>query len=363
MKKCPFCAELIQDEAALCRFCGRSVTEVKPKSDPRWLRFAEEYRKLSAQDQMERWRLLTPDQQNYCTRMLRISPPPQTSIPPPPPESSPSIQDSVHDPSRSFETQIPPVADFGSKQYNLEINEVILAGWRGMKKHLAVGLGVVLVFMIIEGIGSTIPVINVLYAILFMFPLNAGMALISVKIGDSGSGRSVDVGLGDLFSGFRKFGTTLGAGWIQMLVIGMLAGAELLAGAVLAAVFGAVLGEDVGQIVTAIMVIILAAGVVYVAIRLMFTFYLVLDQHLGAVDSMKRSWAITNGNVFSLCLLMLFSLVVVLGGLILFIVGILPATVFVLGMFGATYRRLVGSEAVSYAVSGSFNSWMKESRL
>ena len=68
--------------------------------------------------------------------------------------------------------------------------------------------------------------------------------------------------------------------------------------------------------------------------------YLVMDQDLGAVDSIKQSWAITKGHVLNLFVLALLAGVAMMVGVLLLIVGMFPAMVFALSLFGAAYRKI-----------------------
>jgi hypothetical protein len=53
VRRCPFCAEEIQDAAVICRFCGRSVTPVRSSETPpaapkqSWYRLDERVRRVT----------------------------------------------------------------------------------------------------------------------------------------------------------------------------------------------------------------------------------------------------------------------------------------------------------------------------
>ena len=83
MKKCPYCAELIQDEAIICRFCNRDLpTEViaTPSIDATWKDFAQKYGQMSSSQKVAVWDGLTPDQQRYLEENLDLSRPPEKPL-------------------------------------------------------------------------------------------------------------------------------------------------------------------------------------------------------------------------------------------------------------------------------------------
>lgn len=141
----------------------------------------------------------------------------------------------------------------------------------------------------------------------------------------------------DLFLGFKNFGKVLPQAlllWLLFVLLGITGSLVQYAGMFL---------ENEFLIVSGV-----AASFVW-ALAVMIRFYwapfFMVDQGLGAVDSLRASWQATEGNWLNMILLIMLSIVVSLAGLLALVVGLLIAAPVIYFMFGAAYRQSVGTPA------------------
>ena len=79
---------------------------------------------------------------------------------------------------------------------------------------------------------------------------------------------------------------------------------------------------------------------IYLAIRLQFYCFAIIDKDANPIESLKESWRITNGKTASLFLILLISIGICIAGLLLFIVGIVPAVIIILAAQAVAYKLL-----------------------
>lgn len=79
---------------------------------------------------------------------------------------------------------------------------------------------------------------------------------------------------------------------------------------------------------------------IYLALRLQFFQTFIVDEDCGAIESLKRSWEMTQGQVLSLFLLCLVMILIYIIGLLLLGVGIFIAIPITYTMFVLVYRAL-----------------------
>lgn len=77
-----------------------------------------------------------------------------------------------------------------------------------------------------------------------------------------------------------------------------------------------------GLIVLAGFILLIIPGI-YLALRLQFYSYYIVDKNTGAIDSLKMSWKATEGNVINIFLFMLLLIALNILGAIAFLIGLL----------------------------------------
>jgi len=87
------------------------------------------------------------------------------------------------------------------------------------------------------------------------------------------------------------------------------------------------------------MALLLFPGI-YLSLRLQYYYALMVEENCGVIESFKRSWNITRGQVTRLFVLSLIYLLISLAGIIAFGIGIFVAVPLIALMYGYSYRKL-----------------------
>lgn len=86
---------------------------------------------------------------------------------------------------------------------------------------------------------------------------------------------------------------------------------------------------------------------IYLALRLQFFGMFIVEENTNAIDSLKKSWALTKGKVEPLLILALIEILIIIIGFILLGIGIFIAFPLVSMMACYTYRILAKDNAVA----------------
>jgi hypothetical protein len=101
-----------------------------------------------------------------------------------------------------------------------------------------------------------------------------------------------------------------------------------------------------------------ATAIVYVLVRLLQFYYLVIDRNVGIFDSFRLSWDLTRNRVSALLIIYVLQMAIVLAGLLMCLVGVVWAAPLATLLLVVTYLAWIGEAAP--AAKPSLETWEEE---
>jgi uncharacterized membrane protein len=100
-------------------------------------------------------------------------------------------------------------------------------------------------------------------------------------------------------------------------------------------------------IVTALVIIgfvmLIIPGII-IACRLVFVSYLVMDKNLEPMKAVEKSWQMTKGHGWTIFFMAIISFFLVIGGIIVFIFGVLISIMWIHSAFASLYQAILNEE-------------------
>lgn len=195
-------------------------------------------------------------------------------------------------------------------------------GWQVLRANFWTLIVATLVYMGVEAVSNVftvgpgpggpqrpISVLSPLFSILVTAPLLVGFAHLVLR-----AVRGHEPQLNDLLAGFRTYVNAVGGMLLYSIAI------------------------------TVGLILLIVPGIVAM-VRLSFTPYLIVDRDLDPVGAVKTSWQLTAGHGWSLFGLLLVSVLILVGGVLLLIVGVVPAMAWVMCGWAVYYNEATGPPA------------------
>jgi hypothetical protein len=204
-----------------------------------------------------------------------------------------------------------------------------------------------------QGVAALVSIVCVLLFLPFVLLVAIGMIIMMLDIAH---GREAD--FGRLFSGGRYLIPLILATILFYLVMGGAALVFLLPASLVVGVLGQ--NSQAGTI---------AAGLIFVAFYVLITFlvlrlsqftYLIIDRNLGALDSLRGSYKITQGHVWQLLGLYLLIQLINMVGLVACLVGAIFTLPYTMLLVVVAYLSLVGSPAAGPNAKGQIAPGLEE---